>query len=130
MPSVPVPGLDQWTLWFKLNNDDFGIVCHGIQECCKLYIRRCGVLEFDHALKHSSKVMNVLRRDRARLKKPVEHFPMNVLTKNLADELGLPAGMALTKEAFWRCHARLQAIQAGRVKRPNAATETNNVSPN
>jgi hypothetical protein len=55
---------------------------------------------------------------------------MKVLTKNLADALRIPelAGMALSKQMFWRCHARLQAIQAGRVKRPNGATETNNVA--
>ena len=87
MPTVPPPPTSQFELWFKLNQDDFGVVVYGVQECCKLYTRRRGVMDQDHAVRHASKVMNCLRRDRAR-------------------------GM------FWRCHARLQAIQAGRVKRP------------
>jgi hypothetical protein len=126
MPTIPPPPIKQFELWFQIHAGDFGTLAYGLEQCARLYIHRRGHMDQDHCIKHSSRVMNGYSR--ARRKKPVEHFPMNVLTKNLADELGLPAGMALTKEAFWRCHARLQAIQAGRVKRPNGATETNKVA--
>jgi hypothetical protein len=127
MPTLPVPETAQWELWFKLNQDDFGTVCHGIQECVKLYQRRRGVLEFSHAVKHASKVMNCLRRDRARRKQPAEHWPMNILSKNLAEEVGLPPGIALTKEMFWRIHARALAISQGRVPAPPTATTDSDV---
>lgn len=128
MPTVPVPETAQWGLWFKLNQDDFGTVCHGIQECVKLYQRRRGILEFDHAVKHASKVMNVLRRGRAKNNKPVEHWPMNILSPALAEEVGLPSGIALTKEMFWRIHSRALAIQQGRVKAPSTATRDSDVA--
>jgi hypothetical protein len=103
-------------------------VAHGIQECVKLYNRRRGILEFDQALKHSSKVMNVLRRGRVKSNKPVEHWPMNILSTALAEEVGLPPGIALTKEMFWRIHARAFLISQGRVPAPSTATTDNDVA--
>lgn len=128
MPTLPVPETAQYELWFKLNQDDFGTVAHGIQECVKLYNRRRGILEFDHAVKHASKVMNVLRRGRAKNNKPVEHWPMNILSPALAEEVGLPSGIALTKEMFWRIHARALAISQGRVPAPSTAVTDQDVS--
>jgi hypothetical protein len=129
MPTLPIPETAQWELWFKLTQDDFGTVCHGIQECVKLYARRRGVLEFGHAVKHASKVMNCHRRDRAKSNKPVQHWPLNILSKNLAEEVGLPPGLALTQEMFWRIHKRALAIQQGRVPAPSTATTDNDVLP-
>jgi hypothetical protein len=129
MSTVPPPPTTQFELWFKLNQDDFGIVCHGIQECCKLYSRRRGVLEFDHAVRHASKVMNCLRRDRTKSKKSAEDFPFHTLPKALSDELGLPPGLACTESMFWRCHAQLQAMHAAS-KRATTAAQSNYVSQN
>jgi hypothetical protein len=130
MPTISVPETSQFELWFKLNQDDFGIVCHGIQECVKLYQRRRGVLEFDHAVRHASKVMNCLRRGRAKSNKPVEHWPLNILSKNLAEEVGLPPGLALTAAMYWRIQARALAIREGRIPAPSTATTANDVPQN
>jgi hypothetical protein len=47
---------------------------------------------------------------------------MNILTKNLADAVGLPARLALTEEAFWRIRARALAIRQGRIPAPSPST--------
>jgi hypothetical protein len=127
MPSLPPPPTSQFELWFKLNQEDFGVIAHGIQECVKLYARRRGVMDADHAVRHASKVMNCFRRDRARRGKVVKHFPMHTLTKDLADAVGgLPVGIALSEQMFWRIHARALAIQQGRVPAPSTAVTNNN----
>ena len=109
LPTIPVPEMIQWELWFDIHKD-FGIIVYGLGECARLYIQRRGVMDYDHCIRHSSKVMNCYSKDLARNKKSAD-FPMKTLTKNLADALGIPelAGMALSKQMFWRCHARLQA---------------------
>jgi hypothetical protein len=75
--------------------------------------------------------MNRYSRDRARRNKPAEHFPLNYLTKDLADAVGLPAGLALTEEMYWRIQARALAIRQGRIAAPpSTAVQTNDVCPN
>jgi hypothetical protein len=115
MPTIPPPTDQQWTLWFDIHRNNFGVVVYGIQECIRLYNQRRGVMDLDHAIRHSSRCMNRYSRDRARRNKPVEHFPLNVLTKDLADAVGLPAGIALSQDMYWRCQKRALAIQQGRM---------------
>jgi len=113
MPGVPLPPEKQWDIWFQIHKN-FGTIVYGLEKCALLYLQRRGILETDHAIRHTSRVMNDYTRDRARrYKKPDENFPMNRLTQNLAESLGLPSsmvGMALTETMFWRCHAQLQAM--------------------
>jgi hypothetical protein len=95
----------------------FEILEYALQECARLDIQRRGLMDFDHAVRHSSKVMNVYRQNLKRRNKSAD-FPMHVLTANLVRDLGLPesmVGMGVSKDMFWRCHARLQAIHAGRI---------------
>jgi hypothetical protein len=130
MPTVPVPDMAQWQLWFEIHRNDFGVVVYGVQECLRLYNQRRGVMDQDHCIKHSSRCMNRYSRDRARRNKPVEHFPLNYLTKDLADAVGLPAGIALSEPMYWRIQARALAIRQGRVPAsPSKAVQTNDVSP-
>jgi hypothetical protein len=117
--------MTQWELWFDIHKD-FGILAYGLQECARLYLQRRGVMDLDHAIRHSSKVMNCFSKDLVRRKKDCD-FPMKVLTENLVRDLGLPesmVGMALTRDMFWRCHSRLQAMQAGRVPKPTPEVGT------
>jgi len=130
MPSVPPPSEKQWALWFDIHHNDFGVIVYGLQECLRLYNQRRGVMDQDHCIKHSSRCMNRYSRDRARRNKPVEHFPLNYLTKDLADAVGLPAGIALSEPMYWRIMARVSAIDAGRVKRPSTTVQGDNVIPN
>jgi hypothetical protein len=107
MPTIPVPEMSQWQLWFDIHRDGFGVIVYGLGECARLYNQRRGVMDYDHAIRHSSRVMNCYSR-----RKRSGDFPMKTLTKDLADALGLPdsmVGMALSKDMFWRCHAQLQA---------------------
>lgn len=127
MPTIAPPPVSQFELWFKIHGGDFGVLAYGLQECARLYLQRRGVMDYDHAIRHSSRVMNRYSRDRARHKKSSEDFPLNRLTKNLADVVNLPSGMALTEEMFWRVMARVSAIQGGRVPRPTTAVQSNNV---
>ena len=124
MPTVPVPELPQWELWFDIHRGDFGVVVYGLQECLRLFNQRRGVMDQDHCIKHSSRCMNRYSRDRARRNKPVEHFPLNHLTKDLADAVELPAGLALTEEMYWRIQARALAIRQGRIPAPSPTTAT------
>ena len=78
-------------------------------------------MDQDHCIKHSSRVMNCNSKYRARRRKPVENWPLNVLTKDLADLVGLPARIALTAETYWRCQKRAPAIREGRIKAPSTA---------
>lgn len=128
MPTIPPPHEKQWALWFQLHRGDFGTVAYGLEQCARLYLQRRGVMDFDHAIRHSSKVMNCYSRDRIRRGKVVKHFPMNVLTKDLADAVGLPVGLALTEEMFWRIHARALAIQQGRIPAPSTAVRDSDMS--
>jgi hypothetical protein len=110
LPTIPVPEMAQWELWFEIHKD-FGVIVYGLQECARLYLQRRGLMDLDHAIRHSSRCMNCLGRDLARRKK-YSDFPMKVLTENLVRDLGLPesmVGMALTPDMFWRAHKRLQA---------------------
>ena len=124
MPSIPLPDEKQWQLWWKLHND-FGVIAYGLQECARLYLQRRGVMDLDHAVRHASKCMNCLRRDRARRKKSNEDFPLNRLTKNLAEAIGQPAlaGIALTEDMYWLCQSRALAIRQGRIPAPSPNTE-------
>ena len=83
MPTIPPPPVSQFELWFSIHAGDFGTLAFGLQECARLYVERRGVMDLDHCVRHSSKVMNCFS-DRARRKKASEHFPLNILTKNLA----------------------------------------------
>jgi hypothetical protein len=130
MPTIPPPPVSQFELWFQIHSGDFGTLAYGLQECLRLYNQRRGVMDLDHAVRHSSRVMNCYSRDRARRKKSSEHWPLNYLTTDWANELGLPPGLALTEDMYWRCAARLSAIQAARVPRPNAAVQSNGVVQN
>ena len=130
MPTIEPPDEKQFELWFQIHRGDFGTLAFGLQECARLYLQRRGVMDSDHAVRHSSKVMNRYSPDRARFKKPSEDFPLNVLTKNLADVVGLPPGIGLTEEMYWRIQARALAIQRGRIPVPTTAVQTNDLSPN
>jgi hypothetical protein len=130
MPTVPPPSDKQWQLWFDIHHNDFGVIVYGLHECLRLYNQRRGIMDQDHCVKHSSRCMNRYRRDRARRNKPAEHWPLNVLTKDLADLVGLPVGIALSREMYWRCQKRALAIQQGRIPAPSTATTGNDVSQN
>ena len=121
MPTIAPPDEKQWQLWWKLHND-FGVIAYGLQECARLYLQRRGVMDLDHAVRHASKCMNCLRRDRARRKK-VSDFPFHTLPKALAEVLGLPPGLAITEEMFWHCQIRALAIRQGRIPAPSPNTE-------
>jgi len=123
MPTIPSPPVSQFELWFDIHRNDFGVVVYGIQECLRLYNQRRGVMDLDHAIRHSSRVMNCYSKDRARRKKSNEDFPLNRLTKNLAEAIGQPAlaGIALTEEMYWRCQKRALAISQGRIPAPSQA---------
>jgi hypothetical protein len=121
LPTIPIPEITQWELWFDLHKD-FGVVVYGVQECIRLYNQRRGVMDFDHCLRHSSRVMNCLSKDVAKRKRVCD-FPFHTLTDDLATAVGLPAGIAVTPQMFWRCHSRLQAILAGRVPKPTTETK-------
>jgi hypothetical protein len=128
MPTIPPPSDKQWELWFDIHRNDFGVVVYGVQECLRLYNQRGGVMDQDHAIRHSSRCMNCYSRDRARGNKPAKHFPMNILTKGLADAVGLPPGIAVTEAMFWRIHSRALAIRQGRVARPSTAIESSDAA--
>jgi hypothetical protein len=123
MPSVPVPENSQWELWFDIHRNDFGTLAYGLEQCARLFNQRRGHMDLDHCIKHSSKVMNRYRLDRARRGKPIQHFPLNILSKDLADAVGLPAGIALTEKMFWTIHARALAIRQGRIPAPSKPNE-------
>ncbi|HXC47339.1 MAG TPA: hypothetical protein VNU20_03545 [Candidatus Sulfotelmatobacter sp.] len=116
MSSIPPPSEKQWTLWFDIHRGNFGVIVYGIEQCVRLYCQRRGIMDLDHAIRHSSRCMNSYAKDRARRKKLDEHFPLNVLTKDLADLVGLPVGIALTAEMYWRCQKRALAIREGRIQ--------------
>jgi hypothetical protein len=124
MPSIPPPDEKQWQLWWRLHND-IGVIAYGLQECARLYLQRRGVMDLDHAVRHSSKCMNCLQRDRARRKKSSEHWPLNILTKNLAEAIGQPelAGIGLSESMYWRVQMRALAIRQGRIPAPSPTTE-------
>jgi len=119
MPGVPLPPARQWELWFDIHRNDFGTLAYGLEQCARLYIERRGHMDLDHCVRHSSRVMNCYRR-----KKSNEHFPLNILTKNLADAVGQPAlaGVALTEGMYWRCQRRALAIRQGRIPAPSPST--------
>jgi len=123
MPGVPLPPARQWELWFDIHRNDFGVIVYGIQECLRLYDQRRGVMDLDHAIRHSSRVMNDFTKDRARRKKSARGFPFHSLPKALADELGLPSGIACSESMFWRCQMRALAIRQGRIPAPSPNTE-------
>jgi hypothetical protein len=81
-------------------------------------------MDLDHAIRHSSREMNCYSKDRAHRKKSNEDFPLNRLTKNLAEAMGQPAlaGIALTEEMYWRCQKRALAISQGRIPAPSPST--------
>src|SRR6266404_4785112 len=112
MQTIPPPPVSQFELWFKIHGGDFGVIVYGLQECLRLYNQRRGVMDQDHAIRHSSRVMNCYSKDRAHRKKSNEDFPLNRLTKNLAEAIGQPAlaGIALTEGMYWRCQKRALAI--------------------
>jgi hypothetical protein len=118
MPTIPPPPVKQFELWFSIHAGDFGTLAYGLEQCARLYLQRRGHMDLDHCIKHSSRVMNCYSRYRARRNKPAEHFPLNILTKDLADLVGLPAGIALTAEMYWRCQKRALAIRQGCIKAP------------
>jgi hypothetical protein len=68
-------------------------------------------------------VMNDYSKDRARRKKSARNFPFHSLPKALADELGLPPGIACSERMFWRCQMRALAIRQGRIPAPSPNTE-------
>jgi len=121
MPTVAVPEMAQWELWFDIHRNDFGVIVYGSEECLRLYNQRRGLMDQDHAIRHSSRVMNCYSRDRARRKKSGEDFPLNRLTKNLAEAIGQPAlaGIGLSESMYWRCQKRALAISQGRIPAPN-----------
>jgi hypothetical protein len=125
MPGVPLPPARQWDIWFQIHRN-FGTIVYGLEKCSLLYLQRRGVLETDHAIRHASRVMNDRAKDLARrYKKPDEHFPMNRLTPDLAESLGLPSsmvGMALSADMFWRLHRQLQAQRDSGVPKPTPRT--------
>lgn len=121
MPTVPPPDEKQFELWFQIHGGDFGTLAFGLQECARLYLQRRGVMDYDHCVRHASKVMNRLTRDKTRRGK-VEHFPLNILTPKLAAEVGLPPGIALTEQMYWRIQKRALAIQQGRIPAPSPST--------
>jgi len=122
MPSIPPPPASQFELWFSIHAGDFGTLAYGLQECARLYVQRRGIMDQDHCIKHSSRVMNGYSR--ARRKNASEHFPLNILTKNLADAVGQPglAGVALTEGMYWRIQRRALAIRQGRIPAPSPST--------
>jgi hypothetical protein len=130
MPTIPPPPVKQFELWFSIHAGDFGTLAYGLEQCARLYLQRRGVMDQDHCIKHSSRVMNCYSKYRARSKKPAEHFPLNVLTKDLAELVGLPAGIALTEEMYWRCQKRALAIQQRRIPAPSTAVTDVDVSQN
>jgi hypothetical protein len=124
MPTIPPPPVSQFELWFQIHSGDFGVIVYGLQECARLYLQRRGVMDYDHCVRHSSRVMNCYSKDRARRK----HFPLTVVTKNLADAVGEPslAGMALTEGMYWRFQRRALAMRQERIPAPSAATAAQN----
>jgi hypothetical protein len=130
MPTVRPPSTSQFELWFSIHAGDFGTLAYRLEQCARLYLQRRGHMDQDHFIKHSSRVMNCYSKCRARRKKLDEDFPMHTLTKDLADTVGLPVGIALTEQMFWRVHARALAIQQGRVPAPSSATTDNDGSQN
>jgi hypothetical protein len=125
MPTVPQPPTSQFELWFQIHGGDFGTLAFGLEQCARLYSQRRGHMDLDHCIKHSSKVMNRYRLDRARRGKPIQHFPLNILSKDLADAVGLPVGLGVTESMFWRIHSRALAIRQGRIAAPSTAVQTN-----
>jgi hypothetical protein len=129
-PAIAPPPVSQFELWFDIHRNDFGTVVYGIEECLRLYNQRGGLMDQDHAIRHSSRVMNCYSKDRAHRKKSNEHFPLNILTKNLADAIGQPglAGVALTEGMYWRCQRRALAIRQGRIPAPSIAVPNSDVA--
>jgi hypothetical protein len=80
-------------------------------------------MDQDHAIRHSSRVMNSYSKGRARRKKSSKEFPFHTLPKALAEELGLPVGLAVTEAMFWNCQLRALAIRQGRIPAPSPDTE-------
>src|SRR5258708_37448778 len=131
MHTAPPP-VSQVELWFDIHRNDFSVVVYGIEECLRLYNQRRGVMDQDHAIRHSSKVMNCYSKDRARRKKSGEDFPLNRLTKNLAEAIGQPAlaGIGLSESMYWRCQKRALAISQGRIPAPSTAATDSDMSQN
>jgi hypothetical protein len=122
MPGVPLPPARQWDIWFQIHRS-FGTIVYGLEKSSLLYLQRRGVLETDHAIRHASRVMNDFTKDRTRRKKSAEDFPFHSLPKALAEELGLPPGLACNESIFWRCQSRALAIRQGRIPAPSPSTE-------
>ena len=123
MPTIPPPPVSQFELWFQIHSGDFGTLAYGLEQCARLFNQRRGHMDLDHCIKHSSKVMNRYRLDRARRGKPIQHFPLNILSKDLADAVGLPAGLGVTESMYWRIQARALAIRQGRLAAPSKPNE-------
>jgi hypothetical protein len=76
MPSLPVPPTSQWNLWFVTLRHDFETVVYSLEETKKLYDKRRGVLDLDHAVRHFSRVANCFRSRRITLRKSEDKFPL------------------------------------------------------
>ena len=122
LTGIAVPEDKQWSLWWELHRD-FQVICFGLQETCRTFVKRQGMLDADGAIKYASKCMNRFAKD-LRQRNRVADFPFHTLSPDLAHAVGLPARMAITPDMFWRCHARLRAIEAGRVPKPMVSALT------
>jgi hypothetical protein len=118
MPTIPPPPVSQFELWFEIHNGNFGAIVYGLEELAGFYQRRRGVLGYNYAVRYGSRCMNAFSR-----RKKSAYFPLNILTKDMADKLGLPVGMALSEEMYWKCQLRILAMDNGRVPKPITAAQ-------